>query len=166
MESFVGGAKRRIAHAWAGHLQRVANKHADEIRELQTESGRDKKLLIRFDVFECDVKRRGLIQQQVYTFFFRIVEGRVQMCAESAQWDGHVLTDIPVLVGLQDGYMDKRLPGNSGVERIEPFTPRRAWLMGRILTEGDATMLSNLLLFEKRVWEEMLREVRSPPGPN
>ena len=158
MEPIGRRVRRGIAHAWANHLQKVANRHADEVRDLQTESGRTKQLLIRFDAFEEDVTRRGIIQQEVYTYFFRVVDGRLRMEPESATWEGHVMTDVPVLVGLQDGYMDKQVNGGSVL--IKPFTPRRAWLMGRILTEGDATLLSNLLLFEKRVYGDLLGEIR------
>lgn len=159
MESPLTSVKRRIAHAWVGHMQRVANRNSEEVRRLQTESGRTKKLLLKFDAFENDVTKRGFIPQVVFTYFTRVVDGHMEVTETAGAWDGHVMTDIPVLVGLRDGYMDKVLADGT-VVRIEPFTPRRAWLMGRILTEGDAGMLSNLLLLETRIWGDLLKELQ------
>jgi hypothetical protein len=158
------GIKRRIANAWVGHLQRVANKHAEEVRELQAETGRNRRLLIRFDAFEHDVTRRGFIDQEVYTYFVRVDEGRVEIARGADAWDGQVMTDVPTLIGLQQGRMVKVVNGADVV--IQPWTPKRAWFAGRILTNGDATMLSNLLLMERRVWEELLHEIKSAAPPN
>ncbi|MBF6555553.1 MAG: hypothetical protein IVW52_05175 [Acidimicrobiales bacterium] len=164
MESPLTAVKRGIVHAYVAHMQRVANRHAEDIREMQAEAGRDKRLLIRFDAFESDVTKAGFVPQVVFTHFVRVNDGRLEHVERSDAWDGRVKTDVPVLVGIRDGYMDKRLPDGT-VEHIEPFTPRRAWLMGHILTEGDASMLANLLLFEKRVWSELLNEIKPPRKP-
>lgn len=164
----VSWVKQRIASAWVGRVQRSANRHAEEVRELQSQTGRTRRLLIRFDAFESDVTKRGFIDQETYTYYVRIVDGRTEIATASDRWDGHVMTDVPTLVALQQGHFDKVVPnggGGSRVVRLEPWTPRRAWFAGRICTDGDASMLSNLLLFERRVWSEMLDEIRSDESP-
>ena len=124
--------KRRFVDFYVNHIRKRAARHADKVREMQAEASRQEEQVIRFDVFSDDVRQRGLIPQDIYTYVVRVERtGHITMLPETTPHDVRILTDVPTLWAFASGYAytdDGGSGGGRGSRRkIEPFTPRDAF---------------------------------------
>ena len=162
LESF----KRRFVDRYVDHLRARATKNADKVRELQAESSRLEEQVIRFDVFSDDVRQRGLVQQEVYSYVVKVGrDGHIAVLPVSTRHDVRVMTDVPTLWGFSNGRIDLALAGG-GRKRVDPFTPRDAVRLGLLETDGSGSALKNLFLLERRVLPTLADELKLPKPPD
>lgn len=152
MYSQPSSARKSVFHRWVdwyiGRLARKAEKHRERIRKIQQEADRTQEQILRVFVFEKDVTRRGLIPQEVYTYTFRIRDGRAEFLSNDVEPDISVYSDFPTLRGIHTGsYTFVHKDGTT--KTVSPFTPQDAWRSDLILWSGPGTGLKNINLLSK-----------------
>jgi hypothetical protein len=158
--------RKAFADAYVRHVQKKAAQHADKVRELQAEASRTDEQTIRFDVFDQDVRQRGLIEQQVYSYVVRVEKtGHLVVLPPATPHDVRVMTDVPTLWGFANSRMDLTLT-DGGRKRIEPFTPRDAVRLGLLETDGSGSALRNLFLLERSVLPRLAGDLKLPSPPD
>ena len=162
----VPNPKRWFVDRYVAHVRARAAKHADKVREIQAEASRQEEQVIRFDVFSDDVRQRGLIQQEVYSYVVRVEKsGVIADLPLSTPFDVRVLTDVSTLWGFANGYTN--ITQQDGKRRrIDPFTPRDAIRLGLMETDGSGSALKNLYLLERRVLPQLADELKLPRPPD
>ena len=151
----------RAVDAYVNHVVRQVNKRAAAVRGLQASSGRTQERIVRYEVYQGDVRRRDLAQP-VYTFTVRVRrDGAMERLDGAVRPDVTVYTDVPTVVGLSRGRTNQILP--DGTARvIQPFTVYDALRLDRIEWSGTSQTLQDLLLFERKVAPEFLRALELP----
>lgn len=159
------GVKRWFVDLYIGHVQKVALRNREHVRDMQVETGRLDASVIRVDIFSQNVKDRGFTKQECWTYFVRVKDGAAERLPESDRWDVRILTDGPTLWAFARGETRQTMADGT-VKVIRPFTPRDAQRMGRLETDGPTSALRNLFLVERKVLPELARELRLPELPN
>jgi hypothetical protein len=156
--------KRVFVDWYVRRAQRRANARADEIRDIQAETGRTERKVLKFVIYEEDM-RTGRVQQMHWTYVMRVRDGYVEFMPPETSPDNTVTTDFPTLYGISVGEFTQILP--SGKERvIHNFDPFDALRIGRLETDGDSSVLTNLFLFKTKIAPSLLEELRvKRPAP-
>jgi hypothetical protein len=138
-----------------------ANARADKIRDLQEEAHRTEERIMRWEVFEYNIQWRNG-QQATFVYTVRLLrDGRLEVLPNNIRPDLILYTDYPTVQGLATGRYEQVLP-NGRVRVIEPFGAFDALRLGGIEYLGNASMLKELNLWEKRIGGDLMRELRLP----
>lgn len=154
-------AKKRIIDGYLRHIQKSAAADADKIRALQLESNRTAEQVIKLDVWEKDVKQRGIIDQALFVYRVQLVDGNpnIMESGPTFPYDIRVVTDVPTLMGFMRDEIDRVFPDGT-VRRLKPFRPMDALRIGTLETDGRGSALKNLTLLEKTVFPQLARTLK------
>lgn len=152
---------RRFVDLYVDHVVRTVNARSERVRELQRSSGRSSARIVRYEIYEGDVRRRD-VPQNVYPFTVRVTaDGRMERLPDGVRPDVTVYSDLATVKGIADGRRVEIL--RDGTRRtIEPFTVFDALRLDRVEWAGTSETLQDLLLFERRVAPEFLRALQLP----
>lgn len=144
--------KKSIWHRWVdwyiARLSRKAQKHREEIRKIQQETDRTQEQVIQVHIFEKDVRQRGILPQEVYTYTFRIKDGRAEFMSLATEPDITVTSDFPTLRGIHTNSYT-RVHKNGSTEVVSPFTPTDAWRSDLLLWDGPGTGMKSVRLMTR-----------------
>ena len=156
---------RAFADAYVSHLQKLAQRHREKVQKLQHDASRNKEMVVRFDVFSSDVRERGILPQECYTYVFRMrADGTPEKLPIGTPTDARVFTDVPTLYGFSRGEYRMALR-DGGTKTIRPFLPMDAVRLGLLETDGDVPALKQLFLLERKVLPSLAEELKLNIAP-
>jgi hypothetical protein len=135
-----------------------ANRNEERNRRLQAETERTEQIVMRYEIFEADVRLRRT-SQPIYSYVMRIRNGRIEFLPDNTKPDTTIYTDFPTVYAISQGEITLTFPDRPS-KVIRPFGAMDAYRIGRIECVGTSWILRNMLLFEETVLPQISGELR------